>query len=177
MRFSSETIVDLAAGRELLRARPYGVIETVDERLARVRLRPFPKLVSLPEIAVVGRLRHRYAPGNRCRLYYNQPCGHRNFLALKYVVSSAGASLATFRLALTVLDEIARIKRVDALLCDAANLRISDRLLARWGWTPHCPSPWHRHFIKRFYGDYPAPPAALYPAAIREREPQLTAGV
>lgn len=159
----------MASQRSLLRERPYGVVETAHERLVSVTLRPFPKLVSLPEIAVWGRLRHRFARGNRCRLYYNQPCRHRNFLALKYVVSSADTSLATFRLALTVLDEIARIKGTDALLCDVANLRISDRLLARWGWTPHCPHPWHRHFIKRFYGEYPAPPAELHSAAAEER--------
>ena len=63
-------------------------------------------------------------------------------------------ALETFRRALTALDEIARIKRSDALLADVSNLRISDRLLARWGWVPHCPSRWHRHFIKRFYGSY-----------------------
>jgi len=36
-----------------------------------------------------------------------------------------------------VLDEIARIKGADALLCEVANFRISDRLMTRWGWTPH----------------------------------------
>ena len=35
---------------------------------------------------------------------------------------------------------IARLKGSDAILCDASNLRISDRLLARWGWTPHAAS-------------------------------------
>jgi hypothetical protein len=56
-----------------------------------------------------------------------------------------------------VLDEIARLKRSDALLCDVSNWRISERLMARFGWEPHCPSRWHRHYIKRFYGEYPPP--------------------
>jgi hypothetical protein len=42
-------------------------------------------------------------------------------------------------------------------LTDVSNLRISDRLLRRWGWEAHCPSRWHRHFIKRYYGTYPDP--------------------
>jgi hypothetical protein len=70
-----------------------------------------------------------------------------------------GTSLATFRAALTALDRLAELKRTDALLCDAANVRISDRLLRRWGWAPHKPQRWRRNYIKRFYGVY-APEAA-----------------
>jgi hypothetical protein len=88
-------------------------------------------------------------------LYYNQPWRFLNFLALKYVASTGGTSYATFRAALVALDELAELKGVDALLCDAANTRISDRLLARFGWAPHKPQRWRRNFIKRFYGVYP----------------------
>jgi hypothetical protein len=71
------------------------------------------------------------------------------------MVSSASCTFASFRQALLSLDEVARAKRSDAILCDAWNLRISDRLFARWGWEAHKPSRWHRHYIKRFYGQYP----------------------
>jgi hypothetical protein len=54
------------------------------------------------------------------------------------------------------LDRIAELKRTDAILCDAANTRLSDRLLRRFGWEPHKPERWRRNFIKRFYGVYPA---------------------
>ena len=56
----------------------------------------------------------------------------------------------------TVLDQIAEIKHSDALLCEAFNQRISDRFLARMGWERHMESSSKRHFIKRFYGKYPA---------------------
>ena len=59
--------------------------------------------------------------------------------------------------AMRVLDEIARIKRTDAVVSEAFNWRISGRLAERWGWERHKPSRWRRHFIKRFYGSYPAP--------------------
>jgi hypothetical protein len=154
MFFGFQSVTDLSDPLHRLRDRPYGVIETAEERLVGVHLRPFPKFISWPEIALLGRWSHRRRRGNRCLLYYNQPCRHRNYLALKYVVSTAGATLQTFRLALTVLDQIARLKRSDALLCDVANPAISDRLLARWGWEPLRPAPWHRLHIKRFYGDY-----------------------
>ena len=78
-----------------------------------------------------------------------------NFLALKYIVSTRGTSYRTFRAALSVLDAIAELKQIDAIVCDAANIRLSDRLMARLGWEPHKPQRWHRNFIRRFYGKYP----------------------
>jgi hypothetical protein len=79
-----------------------------------------------------------------------------NFLALKYIVTTFGTSFRTFRAALTALDVIAEIKQIDAIVCDAANMRLSDRVMARLGWEPHKPQRWHRNFIRRFYGVYPS---------------------
>lgn len=150
-----ETITDLSAAADRIRRRRYGVIETVDGRFEKLVFRPWPKLVAMADAAWLLGWQRRPATGNRCWLYFNQPRRHDNFLALKYVVSTRDCTLATFRNATTVLDEIARIKKTDALLTDAASWRISGRLLARWGWEPHCPSRWHRNYIKRFYGVYP----------------------
>ncbi len=155
-----ETVTDLCEQADVLRRRPYGLIEMRDERLLCIRLRPLPKMISLAHLYWAERWYHRVCHGNRCLLYYNQPRRLPTYLALKYVVSPRGTTLRTFRGALVVLDEIARLKGCDALVCDAANLHISDRLLARWGWEPHAPRPWHRNFIKRFYGTYPSPDEA-----------------
>ena len=159
MRPLFETVTDLEEGAEVLRRRAYGVIEAVEGRFRRVRLRPFPKVVSGPEILLVGGWYHGHWPGDRCLLYYDQPRRFRNFLTLKYLVSTRRTTLGTVIRVLEALDAIARLKRADALLCDVASLRITSRIMARWGWEPHCPSRWHKHHIKRFYGDYP-PPAA-----------------
>ncbi len=150
-----ETVTDIAAQADRLRSRRYGVIEVVDGELHSVRLRPFPKIVTAIGPRLFGERTHRHQPGDWCRLYYNQPLRHSNFLAVTYVVSSRDCTLQTFRQATRLLDRIAEIKRTDALLCDVANSRISDRLLERWGWEAHCPQAWHRNFIKRFYGVYP----------------------
>ena len=152
-----ETVTDFQAGAESLRRRPYGVIETEDGRLKAIHLRPWPKIISATEVSFLGRRYHRTADGNRCLLYYNQPRSCPNFLALKYVVSSFRGTLRTFRCALVVLDEIARLKHTDAIVCEAANLRLSDRLAHRWGWESHVEKSRRRHFIKRFYGTYPSP--------------------
>ncbi len=132
------------------------MIETAAGQLVAVHLRPWPKLLSWPEVWPVRDDYHAGGDEDRCYLYFNQPRRYSNFLALKYIVSTHGASYASLRAAVEALDRLAELKRIDALLCDAANTRISDRLLRRFGWAPHKPQRWRRNFIKRFYGAYPA---------------------
>ena len=150
-----ETITSLEEGLDSLRHRRYGVIEARDGQFHRVVFRPLPKVASLLELVLLGRPWHRRHLGDRCLLYYNQPWRFPNFLSVTYLLSGRGTTLATVRRALETLEKIARLKRTDALLCDVASTRISHRLLARCGYEPHCPSVWHRHYIKRFYGAYP----------------------
>jgi hypothetical protein len=159
MRFY-ETITRLDESAEALRRGRYGVIEARDGHFQRIVLRPFPKVVSAPGVILLGGLYHGHLQGDRCRLYYNQPRRFPNFLVLKYIQSSQEGSLASLNRVLETLDEIARIKRSDALLCDVSNWRISTAMMTRYGWQPHAPSMWHRHFIKRFYGVY-SPPIEL----------------
>jgi hypothetical protein len=150
-----ETITDLHANRALVRRRRYGVIEASRGRLIAVHFRPWPKLVSLPEVFLAEKLR-THCRGDRCRVYFNQPLRHSQFLSITFAVSSRECSLATLHAARAALETIAEIKQSDALLCEAWNTRISQRLMERWGWEPHCPSRWHRNFIRRFYGEYPS---------------------
>ena len=116
-----------------------------------------PKIISVVEARWLGEWRHRRGSQaeNRCQLHYSQPRNAPGFLALKYIFSTAGTSYATFRGALVVLDEIARLKNAAAIVTDVSNLRISDRLLRRHGWEPHLDHARQRHFIKRFYDGYP----------------------
>jgi hypothetical protein len=155
-----ETITDLRTGDDVLRRRRYGVIAMRDQQLQSIQLRPWPKLISLPEALWFGDLHRQLLTGDRCWLYYDQPLFHGNFLAVKYVLASSDCTFATLKGAMTVLEEIARIKRSDAALADVSNAKISDRLLAREGWQRHCQPSFRRHFIRRFYGEYPAPEAA-----------------
>ena len=155
-----ETITDLRAGENSLSRRRYGVIEATEGCFRRIVLRPFPTMVSGAGTVLLGGLVHRHRHRDRCLLYFNQPRRFRNFLAVKYVVSSRGTGYATYRRVLEALDEVARIKGIDAMLCDLANRRITGSMMRRWGWEPHKPSLWHRHYIKRFYGVYP--PRAMW---------------
>jgi hypothetical protein len=151
-----DTITDLSRGADVLRRRRYGLIVVERGQFQRVELRPWPKILVGPEVLWLGRWMHQRRGGDRVILYYNHPWRFPNFLTLAYAISARETSMRSVRVTLEVLDEIARLKRSDALLCDAGNWRISERFMRRWGWVPHCPSSWwHRHFIKRFYGKYP----------------------
>ncbi len=155
-----ETVVDPIAQADVLRRRRYGVIEMIEGHLKAIHLRPWPRRSSLFEAYFFGRWWHSRRRGDRSLLYYSQPWGHSNYLALRYTVSTRDCRLGTFRGALVVLDEIARLKRSDAILADVSNGRISDRLLARWGWEPLGGKSRGRSFVKRFYGQHPAPALA-----------------
>lgn len=132
----------------------YGFIETSGGDLLRIQFRPWPKLISVSEALWFGRWRHETGRGDRCRLYFNQPIRHGNYLNLAYVESSAASSFRNLYLAMQILDLVGWRKRSDAILCEVTNSRISDRLMRRWGWEQHLLNSGRRHWIKRFYGDY-----------------------
>lgn len=145
----SHNSLDLLHDSARVRRGRYGVIDARGGETPGIRLRWFPKLISYPEVWL-QRLQHHWGrQADRCLLYYHQPRQFPQFLAVTAMQTGRGTSLATVRSVLQTLEEIARLKGVDALLCDIGNGRISDRLLAREGWVPHAPSRWHRNFIKR----------------------------
>lgn len=149
------TITNFESEQDRLKSARYGIIETVGGKLVAIHLKPWPTLLSIRELWPVGDRYHGRGEADRCRLYYNQPRSASQFLSLKYVETTAGTSYKTFRAALTALDALAELKGVDALVCDAANGRLSDRYMRRMGWEPHAPMRWRRNFIRRFYGEYP----------------------
>lgn len=156
-----ENVRDLSGEQETIVRRPYGIIEVTNGRLTNIRFRPWPKIITALEVVTWGRRYHDQAEGNRCWLYYNQPRQHRNFLTLKYVVSTRHTTYKTIRAASVVLDEIARLKRSDAIVCQLSNDRLSDRFMRRIGYEPHLPNSPRRHYIRRFYGQYPKSHRAL----------------
>jgi hypothetical protein len=152
MRFFRQ-IVDIENQREELIAGRFGVIVVEQGQLNSINLRPWPKIVTIWESLGWGEYSHRHRVGDRCRLFYNQPRGSERYLALKYIHCQRGTSLRSFQTALLILDQVAEIKNSDALVCEAANLRLNPRFMRRYGWEQHTSS--SRNYIKRFYGTYP----------------------
>lgn len=151
------TVTDVQIDRSVLIKRSYGVIEVHDQKLKAIHLRPYPKLVSIAEINWTNFWKKSATTGDadRVLLYYNQPMLHRKFLALKYFVSDYKASLASVAVCLSVLDFIAKLKNTDAIVTEITNKRIKDSYLNHFGWEQHLLNSRKRHWIKRFYGEYP----------------------
>ena len=150
-----EVVTDLRGAADRLRRRRFGVIQIRDGCLRSVRLRPWPARFTRGEVAWQQRYLHDRRAGDCCWLYYNQPWGSPDYLALQYVVSYRETTVRTLRTALDVLDEIARIKATAALVCQVTNGRLTDRMLRRAGWERHLSHSGGRHFIKRFSGETP----------------------
>lgn len=153
-----QTINDHKTNESTIRDRSYGVIDVRDQEIFAIHFRPYPKLISVAEIQCSKLWKKRSANfrhSDRVLLYYNQPLFHRNFLALKYFVSDYKTSLASIAVCLSVLDYIAMLKKTDAIVSEITNKRIKDRHLSHFGWEEHMQERRGRHWIKRFYGNYP----------------------
>ena len=150
-----QSVHDINAEQHILMTRAYGMIETSRGKFVRVQLKPWPKVGSIVEAKWFSHWRNSRRPHDHCRLFYNQPMQHRNFLALTYIETSLNTSWKSVATALRVLDRIAYIKQADAMVAEVYNERISDRLLRRMGWERHREDSQQRHWIKRFYGSYP----------------------
>ncbi|MEM7473877.1 MAG: hypothetical protein AAF483_02735 [Planctomycetota bacterium] len=151
-----QPVVHVAEQAEYLKARRCGRIVVERGRLDAVYGRWWPHETSLLEV-YWDRWRRNYT-SDRCELFYHAPWGSSRYLTLSYVRSGPETSLSTFYAATLVLDEIARLKDSNAIVCNVTNVRISDRLMTRWGWVTHCESWKGRHFIKRLYGKHPEIP-------------------
>lgn len=149
------TVLDLDRQADLVRHAHHGVIEASGGRFRRLILRPWPKLVSLADVLLFGPRLHRRRRRDRCLLYYDQPWGSPDYLAVKYLLAYGGTSYASVVAARRAIDEVARIKEADALVCHVGNRRLSARIMSRWGWSPLNDSPRCSLFVRRFYGHYP----------------------
>ena len=168
MRSLIESIRDIESGRDRLLRRPYGVIEAVRGKFVRVQLKPWPKIASRMEVHWAKSFKSKHRERDVCRVFYNQPIGHRNFLTLSYVESSHETQLKTFYATLDVLTQIAFIKHSDAILAEVTNERISDRFMIRRGWERHREQSRQRHWIKRFYGTYPDSAKAFMKKTVKQ---------
>jgi len=151
--FCRERFANLEEDAEGIRQVRCGRIVMESGRLVSIERHCFSSPVSIAQIwweSGRGRLR-----GDRCLLDFHVPRGLESFLTLDYVRSGSQTSYKTFVGACYVLDEIAKIREADAIVAHVTNVRISDRFLNRLGWQRHQRHWRGRHYIRRFYGDYP----------------------
>ena len=150
-----ETVTDIEREAEVVRRRRFGVIEAADGEFRRLVFRPWPKWISVPEVLLLAPWIHRGRGQDRCLLYFDQSLRQPNYLAVKYLLTYGGTSYASVVAARRAVDEVARVKRSDALVCQVSNKRLNVRIMKRWGWEPLNDSPHCTLYVRRFYGEYP----------------------
>ena len=125
----------------------YGVVEVRNDREYSIRRRWFPKMPSQLEAWIDARWRR--LPDNQLHLYYNAPFRCPGFLVLAYARAGNHTSIETFRNGLSVLDEIAKMMRMHAIVCEATNPRLTSRVMDYFGYTRHAHQLKGHHYIKR----------------------------
>ncbi len=131
-----------------------GVIVVEDGELRSIRRRWWPRLVSGLEATWWAGRRLKGAGKDECRLFWSAPRTAPGYLTLNYIWSGSGTRFETVRTAVAALDQIAWLRRADAIVCEVFNPRISNRMMVRWSWEQHLLLSGRRHWIKRFYGDW-----------------------
>lgn len=158
-RWITPVVTGLKGAERQLEAWRCGRIVTGEGQLKYIQRRWIGYRASVWRVA--WEKRYRPTRGQpECVLFYHHGLLSSDFLVLGYVYSHPRASLSSLYCAGLVLDEIARIKGCHAIVTEVTNARLTDRFLTRWGWEQHCLNWSGRHFIKRFYGDYPNVPSA-----------------
>lgn len=147
-------VTQIASMGALLRRRKLGRIVIQDGRLQAVYGRWWPYYADIFQARVDAAF--RTVRPDRCELFYHSAQATDGFLSLDYLRAGPSTSLGSLYGATLVLDEIARLKQSLAIVAHVTNERITDRLLERLGWQAHCLQWKGRHFIKRFYGDFPS---------------------
>lgn len=125
----------------------YGVVEVRNDRAYCIQRRLLPKMPSMFEAWLDARWRR--LPDNEVRLYYNVPYRCEGFMVLAYARSGSRTSLASFRTGLSVLEEIAKLKRLQAIVCHASNPKLTERVMHYFGYTRHASHLKGYHYIKR----------------------------
>lgn len=158
-------IRDVVAEADQVRRVRCGRIVMRNGQLVEIRQRFLGSSASVAQVwwqARFGRCRE-----DICVLDYHIPRGLPRFLTLDYIRSGAGTRYKTFIGACHVLDAIAELRGADAIVAHVTNAAISDRLLTRLGWQRHLKHWRGRHWIRRFYGQYPSASLHRYLAPAR----------
>ena len=153
--FDTVPAADLQNERLKLKKRPYGMIEVINEQFTQIQLRPWPKFLSGIEAKWADGWGRKRSQKNQSQVFYSQPLSQRNYLTLTYAITTLQTSWTTLSYSLALLDYVAFVKRSDAILTEVSNRRISDQVMERLGYERHLHNSRKRHFIKRFYGEYP----------------------
>ena len=140
-------VTDIDQSQHRIQGCRYGEIELKNGALHRVYPRWWPRMGSQWESVMDSYIRQ--LPEDYCRVYYAFPMRSPGFMSVLYAHSGPNTSYRTVYKGVTVVDEIAGIRNARAIVCQATNTRLTERLMRRLGYVRHASSLGSNHYIKR----------------------------
>jgi hypothetical protein len=141
-------VTEISIDADKVRSWRCGQIVVRDGELVTVHRRFFGASASI--VQVIWQAGWGRSNNSQCVIDYHSPLGMPGFITLDYIRAGQTAGYRTFRQAVRVLEQIAQIKKVHAIVAHVTNPLITDRLLTRLGWERHCLNWKGRHWIRRF---------------------------
>ena len=145
--FALGSVPSIEGYSKKIRSWNYGELELSDGKLIGIYPRWWPRIGSQLESFQDSYI--RTLPNDFCRAYYAFPRRAPGFMSVLYARSGPNTQYKTLYRAVVVMDEIARLKEAQAIVCQTISLRASERLMNRWGYVRHAQSLGENHYIKR----------------------------
>ena len=125
----------------------YGEIELANGRLNAIYPRWWPRMGSLWESRWDNF--YRTMPADHCIAYYAFPHSAPGYMSVLYARSGPNTQYKTVYSAVSTMDQIAKLRNSNAIVCQMVSQRGTERLMNRWGYVRHATSLGDNHYIKR----------------------------
>jgi hypothetical protein len=145
--FGLSSVASIHGNQDRIRSWRYGEVELSNGEIVAIYSRWWPRFGSQWEAWQDSY--HRTLPANSCRAYYAFPHSAPGFMSVLYARSGPGTQYRTISRAASAMDEIARIRGAQAIVCQVVSERGTERLMKRWGYVRHAFSLGDNHYIKR----------------------------
>ncbi|MCY2986239.1 MAG: hypothetical protein NTY15_21640 [Planctomycetota bacterium] len=145
--FGLPSVDSIDGHRDRIQSWRYGEVELSNGELVALYPRWWPRVGSQWESWQDSY--HRTLPTDWCRAYYAFPRRAPGFMSVLYARSGPGTQYKTISRAVSAMDEIARIRDSQAIVCQMVSERGTERLMKRWGYVRHAFSLGDNHYIKR----------------------------
>ena len=145
--FGLPKVDSIHGNQDLIRTWRYGEVELFNGEIVAIYPRWWPRFGSQWESWQDSF--HCTLAADSCRAYYAFPQRAPGFMSVLYARSGPGTQYKTIARAARAMDEIARIRDAQAIVCQMVSERGTERLMKRWGYVRHAFSLGDNHYIKR----------------------------
>lgn len=145
--FGLSNVDSIHGSHDRIRTWRYGEVEVSNGEVVAIYPRWWPRVGSQWESWQDSV--HRTLPTDSCRAYYAFPRRAPGFMSVLYARSGPGTQYKSIARAASAMDEIARIRDAQAIVCQMISERGTERLMKRWGYVRHAFSLGDNHYIKR----------------------------